>query len=385
MMKVPIDLELSQIGEGILDLLHEYYDRDEAIVKCSPEALLDRIAIKFQDQATYNAAFDYLNQLPIKDVSTPNIVKDIQEYKKHLRLRELQTCLVAGSEEEIQRHIDQYAAAKQACDDLDKTTGDEQIFRNISIRSIVEKHFTEAGTIKLWPKQLNDLCGGGARPGHHILIFARPEIGKTLFAQNLVAGFLSQGLKVLYVGNEDPASDIIIRQVARLSKMTKQGILDDPDRAAELAHDKGFDNLVVVSLAPGNFRQIRGLVEEEKPQVVVLDQLRNIDVDDDIRVQALEKATTEARNLGKRYNLLVVSITQAGQSAEGKAILGRDDVDGSKTGVPAQVDLMVGIGADKIQEKTDYRTISLPKNKLSGNHGNFTFSIDRSIGLVNSS
>ena len=198
----------------------------------------------------------------------------------------------------------------------------------------------------------------------------------------MVAGFLKQELGVLYVGNEDPASDILLRLICRLSKMPKHAVMENPDEAERRAYARGYDNLVIASLAPGNFFEIRKLVETHKPGVVVLDQLRNLEVNSESRVQALEKAATEARNLAKKYSLLVVSVTQAGESAEGKAILGRDDIDFSKTGIPAQVDLMIGIGADSTMEAHGIRTISLPKNKLSGRHDHFVCTVNPIIGQV---
>lgn len=176
-----------------------------------------------------------------------------------------------------------------------------------------------------------------------------------------------------------------MRTIARLSKMSKTEILEKPDEAERRAFERGYGNLVVAGLSPGNFFEIRKLVEKFDPKVVILDQLRNIDVASESRVQGLEKAATEARNLAKRYGLVVVSVTQAGESAEGKAILDRSDIDFSKTGIPATADLMVGIGADSAMEQHGLRTISLPKNKLSGNHDFFTVSINPIYGTVESS
>jgi hypothetical protein len=200
----------------------------------------------------------------------------------------------------------------------------------------------------------------------------------------MTAGFLRQGLKVLYVGNEDPAADILMRLISRLSKMTKQQIMENPEEAEKRAFDKGYGNIVVAALSPGNFFEIRKLVDKYNPDVVILDQLRNLEVNSENRVLQLEKSAQEARNLAKRYNVVVVSVTQAGDSAEGVAILGRSDVDFSKTGIPATLDLMIGIGADNAMEKHGLRTISLCKNKLSGNHEHFTVSINPQLGTVES-
>jgi hypothetical protein len=141
-------------------------------------------------------------------------------------------------------------------------------------------------------------------------------------------------------------------------------------------HGRGVDKFHIVEMSPGTFPRIAKLVDKYLPKVVVLDQLRNIDVKSDNRTQALEKAATEARNLAKRAGVLVVSITQAGDSASGRRILTRGDVDGSNVGIPGQCDVMVGIGATEEEEQQGMRTISLPKNKLGGRHDHFTCNFD---------
>ena len=110
--------------------------------------------------------------------------------------------------------------------------------------------------------------------------------------------------------------------------------------------------------------------------------MRNIDVKSDNRVVGLERAATEARNLGKRRKVLVVSISQAGDSASGKRVLDRGDVDFSNVGIPGQCDLMIGLGADENMERSNLRMISLPKNKISGDHDPIVITIDPTISKV---
>jgi len=200
----------------------------------------------------------------------------------------------------------------------------------------------------------------------------------------MIAGFLQQELTVLYIGNEDPISDIVMRTVSRLTGMTKYEILDDPDTADQVARTKHYDNLILAGLAPGTPRQIQSLITEYKPDVVMIDQLRNLNVNEEHFVQKLEKAATAARNLGKANNVLMVSVTQAGDSATGKGPLDMGDVDSSNTGIPAQVDVMVGVGATHDDEASNRRVLSLPKNKRSGNHEFFPVAIDPQLSKIRS-
>jgi len=73
------------------------------------------------------------------------------------------------------------------------------------------------------------------------------------------------------------------------------------------------------------------------------------------------------RKVGKKYNLVPISITQAGDSATGKSYLSRGDIDFSNVGIPGTADLLLGIGATEEMERGGERMISFVKNKISGN------------------
>jgi hypothetical protein len=96
----------------------------------------------------------------------------------------------------------------------------------------------------------------------------------------------------------------------------------------------------------------------------MVNQLRNLSMGEANKVIALEEAAKEARNIGKRNNCAVISVTQAGDSADGKRFLEMGDVDFSNTGIPAQCDVLLGIGADEAMLKNMERGISFPKNKV---------------------
>jgi archaellum biogenesis ATPase FlaH len=369
--------QMSEVGSLVGELISDFYTVDKDAKEIDKGVLIHRVESSRGSAATTDAILDYLGSLS-SDVSIPNLLEDIRKYRQQKLGDEIVMNLVNQVDSKIilEKMIEYQDIG------LENPEEDEQVFKEFKIADLVKNSYTKENLIKVFPKELNDRIDGGCRPGHHVVVYARPEVGKTLFVINMTAGFLLHNHRVLYVGNEDPASDILMRIVSRLSKMNKQQIMENPDEAEQRAFERGYRNLVVAGLSPGNFFEIRKLVEKYDPKVVILDQLRNIDVASESRVQGLEKAATEARNLAKRYGLVVVSVTQAGESAEGKAILDRSDIDFSKTGIPATADLMVGIGADASMEKYGLRTISLPKNKLSGNHDHFTVQINPQLGTV---
>jgi len=250
------------------------------------------------------------------------------------------------------------------------------------VADLVATNFDRAGLIRISPSSLNARLDGGVRPGHHIVLFARPEMGKTMMTIEMMAGFAEQDLVTLYVGNEDPIADINMRLVNRLSGMTKLEVLNDPGHADTLARASGYDNIILHSAAPGTPRQITKLVDRYNPNILVLDQLRNICTGNDNYVLKLEEAATHARNWAKKYGMVVVSVTQAGDSATNKAALDLGDVDFSNTGIPAQADVMIGLGANANHKAAGELVISLPKNKVSAIHEAFAVTTEPHLSKI---
>lgn len=370
--------ELAPESALLINLAGKYYARDEKASECDTDVLKSQIEREVMSKALTTVLHEALDHLP--EVSPANLVGELVAVKRHSVGLRLASALTAGGSGAPEL-IEQYQSYVGVADDA-SASEETQTITGVPVAQLVASHFDPTGLIKIFPKTLNERLDGGARPGHHILVFAATEMGKTLVAINMVAGFLHQKLPVLYVGNEDPAEDILLRLGTRLSGLNKYEIRDNPDRARELIQSRAADLFTIAPLAPGTFAEIGGLVRKFKPRVVILDQLRNLDVKSENRTQALEKAATEARNLGKRHGLVVISLTQAADSASGKRVLARGDVDSSNVGIPGQMDVMLGVGADDDMERNNIRMFSFPKNKLSGNHEPFSVQIDPALSKV---
>jgi len=105
-------------------------------------------------------------------------------------------------------------------------------------------------------------------------------------------------------------------------------------------------------------------------------------VKEESRVNGLEKLATEARNLAKRYGVLVISVTQAGDSATNKLVLTDSDIDSSKTGIPAQCDLILGLGVDETQRSQSMRTLTIVKNKITNIHEYYPVRVDENLSKI---
>lgn len=374
------DKDMSPEASIILKHINEFYEADENAKLCDSEILIARIERSIPSNKVSKVVTGLVAGLSQAETSGTNVAKEIIALRANSIGLEIASRLASGkSGPDVLRLMSEYS------DVLSRTSldaADEDEVQGLPVKDLIGVHFNREGLIRLSPPSLNELCDGGARPGHHIVVFAPTEMGKTLFTINLVSGFLEQGLRVLYVGNEDPAADILMRVITRLTERNKYDVQKYPDKAQAVLDKRNYDKLVVASLAPGTFPRIHRLIEKYDPQVLVLDQLRNLDVAVDSRTQALERAATEARNTAKRFNLLVVSVTQAADSASGRAVLSRGDVDSSNVGIPGQADLMIGIGATEEMEAKGFRAITPVKNKLSGRHETLTVTFDPTISKV---
>jgi archaellum biogenesis ATPase FlaH len=314
------------------------------------------------------------------DISARNVTKDFLAVKLEAARGRLATTLLAGTDDEQALH--EYVKWTNGASLNDGELSSE-ILHGLSLTTLVDT-VQPSGLISLAPDHLTSVLDGGVLRGHHVIVFARPEIGKTLFLINLVAVFLKQDLRVLYVGNEEPIKDIALRLVGRLTGATKWDIFDDPQLADSIARENGYDNLIMAQLAPGTIGRIGKLMDKYEPDVVIIDQLRNLFTKEESRVNELDKLARGVRDLGIEHNALMVSVTQAGDTASGKAILTMSDIDSSKTGIPASGDVIIGIGATSEDEKRNRRMLTLCKNKRSGNHDSFPVMIDPTLCTIRS-
>jgi hypothetical protein len=362
----------------ILETIRDYYETDTGAKNTDIEILAARLERRLPNPKHAASCIGVIKSLP--DVSGTNVVQEVIDLKADVIGLELASAIGAGKDRATRTSL--LAKYQEALNAEEDTSSEIQ---NLPVKSLLENHFDEKNLIQIAPKALNDRLDGGARPGHHVLVFAPTEMGKTLFVINMVAHFLRCGHRVLYVGNEDPAADVLFRIICRLTGRDKYSVRGKPEEAQRLCDEANYGLLTFADLAPGNFVRIRSLVKRYTPKVVILDQLSNIDVTvgkSESKTGSLEQAAKEARAVAKRSGVLVVSVTQAADSATGRIVLGRGDVHNSNVGIPGQVDLMLGIGADEQMESRGLRELSLVKNKISGNHDHFTVQFTPALSRV---
>ena len=373
--------DLTEQGTKIVSHIHDYYTLDPDAKQVDPEALSEAVGASLPNPKHRQVFENIIAEIACEDVSAANAVKLYLAQKRDVVGSKLATALVSKSPD-VMGLVEEFTewSERDGLSDKDDT---DVVLHGIDLSQLVQESFEDDALIKVSPKALNDRLDGGVLRGHHIVVFARPEMGKTLLVCNMAAGFLQQGLRVLYVGNEEPVQDTYLRMVCRLSGKARHEVVSDPT-GSQAAAKELLDNLFMASMSPGSLKQIENLAEKVEADVIIVDQLRNIKVANENFTQALEQAAKGVRQIGKRRNCVTVSVTQAGDSAHGRAVLDMGDIDSSNTGIPAQADVLVGLGASPSDVDMGRRIISLPKNKRGGNHDNFPVQVDINTSTIRS-
>lgn len=389
LIKSYIDVRVSTYSKPfqiVMNKVGEYYKRDSDAALVEPTILLTQIAESIRNDKHVQRFTELINESLASTGSDINVRAAILLAKQQEVGDKLSQALAidASGSGKIDELIEELKHLRSMTS-LDELAGKGlESFSKVDLTSLITKEFDPEGLLAVYPSSLNERLDGGVRGGHHLLVFAQVETGKSAMCINMSCGFARQGKRVVYIINEDRPEDIILRHIANLSGMTKYQIRENPRKAQDLAESAGWDNITVVSAEPGTPDAIEEYVETEDPDAVIVDQLRNLHVKAESRVNQLELAATAVRNIGKRTNKVMVSVTQAGDSATNKLILDKGDVDFSNVGIPSQMDVMIGLGLDPTFEAEGLRNISLCKNKISGRHENFPVRIIPQLSRITS-
>jgi hypothetical protein len=365
--------EFTPMAQYWWELVAGWYLRDDSATAVDRKLLRDR-GKRQANEKHRDTMLSWFDDLPC-DVSPDNAVFELLEVKRHAKGNELAAQMGAEPDKLLpvaEEYVDLLQATTLQKDTWIASEGDDDLAAELD----------DSAKITVLPQALNRRLRGGVTPGTHIVLFGPTEIGKSALAINMVAGFLRQERKVLYVSNEDAANKVRLRVRSNLAHMSADEIRADPDEARRRSAAKGFGNLFVGNMDPGDVRQIERKVEELGAEIVVIDQLRNLHAVGGAKgasgTQRIDQAAQEVRSLLIRKQLVGVSIMQAYAGEHGKPNIWfhASDVDSSRIGAPGTADVLLGMGADEEMQLQGLRAISICKNKVGGMHEGFICNID---------
>jgi len=345
---------LSDKGRMVYAGIQEYYSADDTADHVDKEILGNRLERKFPRHVqVFHSIVSNLDP----NVSVVNIAMEVLSFKRAALKEKLVAALVGGQEEFVSGLLKEW-------EQLDASQkGPTSIFNSVGLDELLSRMETDE-RMAIAPVDLANSMNGGPLRGHNTIIYARPDVGKTAAGLTVAASALRQGRRVLYCGNEDPMEDIVARLISNLTNIPHTKLSLDPGKVMEVADARGYQQFFFAEMYPGTVQEIEKYIRKVEPDVLIVDQMRNLESSDTNRVLQLDAVARNLRNLGKKYNLYNFSLTQAGDSADNKLYLEMGDVDFSNTGVPGAADCMIGVGANREFLANGFRMLSFPKNKI---------------------
>jgi len=224
----------------------------------------------------------------------------------------------------------------------------------------------------------------GIGRGEFGAIFALPETGKSAFALYLCFGengFAQQGNKVLYLGNEERTSRMMLRAISCYTGLNRDELELNVEEAREKFNEIS-ENVIMKDIQDWTLPKIEKYINKIEPAVVVLDQGDKVTVHGQYSAshERLRELFKSLRELAKRTNVALLTVSQASADARGRTRLTAMDMEGSKIGKSAETDLIIGIAKavndnEDVEEDTT-RFLTVSKNKISGWHGTIVANIN---------
>lgn len=260
--------------------------------------------------------------------------------------------------------LEEFRSSDLETDKLEVGTDIEDVLRN--------SHISDEGLPFSLPVLRSAI--GPLRPGDTMYVVKRPEVGGTTFTIQQ-AGYMMENTKdtnAIIFSNEEDGNRLMIRLYQSVLNWTTKDILADPAKArAEYQRRMGsLDRVRIIHAASLHRRDCERVIEKYDPDLIVFNMLSKIGGFGNRNQSDVDAYTAQGvwmREIANGYGCAAMTSWQAGGSAHGKAWIESDDMYGSKTGIVAEADVILGIG--KIidpSEPEDHRYLHLAKNKLAG-------------------
>jgi replicative DNA helicase len=354
----------------VFGYVSDYYSRDPEATEINLEILGEIVSGSVQNEKHAEKFLTYIKEAATAEHSTANITEAVLIAKRNELALALALAITNGKD-----HVDlleEYNGVL-AMESLEASQDSGiETYTDADMESLLLEEKDRTGVVPIYPKALMERLDGGLKGSDHMIIIARPEAGKTALILTIVCAIARAGMRVVVFNNEERISRLYIRAISCITGLSVNEVRNNIYAAKDLALERGFSNIVFVAMSPGSPQQIDEELEKYPDAVAfVVDQLRNLTVRSENKTQQLEEAAKSIRNIAKRRNLVAISVTQAGDSAEGKSVLGMGDVDSSNTGIPGACDVLLGVGANEQQKAEGVRIFTPIKNKITGDHEPF--------------
>jgi replicative DNA helicase len=167
----------------------------------------------------------------------------------------------------------------------------------------------------------------------------------------------------------------MLRAIQAHAGLTREQIVANPQKARQKFTD--IEDLFDMNeVMDWDLNKIEAYVEKEQPDILIIDQADKVNIGGNFNAghERLRELYRRLRETAKKFDCAVLAVSQASNDAKGRTRLSGFDMEGSKIGKMAELDLCIGIGKHEAGDVDDSepdtsRYLTVSKNKLSGWHG----------------
>ena len=243
---------------------------------------------------------------------------------------------------------------------------------------------------------LNEITGGRGIPKKTLtILMAETGAGKSLGLGHLAAGYLTQGLNVLYITleladkmiGERIDANLLDTPLPELAAADKKTFLKGVRRIAEKTHGR----LIIKEYPPasvhaGHFEVLLNELKQKKnfnPDVIMIDYInlalsQRYAGSNHNSYTIVKGAAEEFRALAVKHDVALFSATQINRSGYGNSDAGLENTSESM-GLPHTTDLFLALITNEELEKNGHLLIKQLKNRFGdlSHHRRFIIGIDR--------
>lgn len=214
----------------------------------------------------------------------------------------------------------------QAIELLDKTedTGTKEY-----VNELIEEIYSDAPNNKIktgFP--LMDYKIGGFDPSQLVVIAARPSVGKTAFALNLLWNVARNGYQTTFFSIETTGKNVLQRMLASICKIELTKIkevsnltVDDITNLTKGLDDIMHNNVNIVAKSSITTQDVRAqaMKQTDKPQVIFIDYLQLMQTDAKIdRRVAIERISRDLKIIANETDAIIVILSQLSRGVESR-------------------------------------------------------------------
>lgn len=337
---------LDKVHSQLFDTLDELYTLFPDKVSVNVDEVRAYLMSKYPSRDTsylMEVAESAMKQTIGKEI-TLKLIESAIEYQMANKL--MATCAAVISRQKTGVLLNETDAVTQEYSDL--LTGadkpDQLQDCDMSFEDAIRFRASDSG-IK-WPLSILNHCLGGVEPSLGLVI-ARPDTGKTSFMLNCMAYFAAQcrgtDHQLLYLNNEEGIIGLKARfGVSLLGCETKWAEENPKEFGDEVAKRNG--TCVRFHGGVRSTRDVETLLKRYNPVATVLDQLPKFILpgNQDEGPKGIANVFGWFRDKAKDYNTMMMGVAQA--DAKSGQWITMDNINGSKTDVPGELDWGIGIG-----------------------------------------